>query len=346
MVGATASVKVAMVCAPAITVTVAVPAAKSLATSNPALGKVETAVITVPLGRVSEISTWPAGSVSAGLHDPALGGPAATVTGVPATLNVKFVPRVTPLPAILQICRKPVVGGGGIVFTKVAMVWPPGLTATVAVPAARSLLINNPAPGRVLTDAKVVPDGMVSVMVAGRAGTTSADAARSSGRGTCWNRNRSSRDAEREVGSCDDAAPRNFANLKRTLAGGGCVGIQRHGAVERVAAAAHARAGGQRNGCQRENVSGKLCARAESCGTADLEKHVAGGAATGDHRRIAGRGKSAAYKEDEDGIGISRSIKGESSRQLSRRVKTIDSGRQRQSTEVLARQVGGASFAG
>ena len=60
---------------------------------------------------------------------PAMGGPAATVTGVPATLNVKFVPRVTPLPATLQICRKPVVGGGGIVFTKVAMVWPPGSTA-------------------------------------------------------------------------------------------------------------------------------------------------------------------------------------------------------------------------
>ena len=49
------------------------------------------------------------------------------MTGVPATLNVKFAPKVTPLPAILQICRKPVVGGGGIVSTKVAMVWPPGV---------------------------------------------------------------------------------------------------------------------------------------------------------------------------------------------------------------------------
>src|SRR5579863_2010443 len=157
--GLAESVKVAMVCAPAITITVAVPAAKLLAVSNPALGKVEMAVIAVPIGRVSEISTWPAGSVSAALHDAGLGGPAATVTGVPATLNVKVVPKVTPLPAILQICRNPVVGGGGMVFTKVAMVWPPGLTATVAVPAAKSLVINNPAPGVVLTDAKAVPEG-------------------------------------------------------------------------------------------------------------------------------------------------------------------------------------------
>jgi len=173
-VGVTASVKVTIVCAPAITVTVAVPAAKLLAVSSPALGNVETAVIKVPLGTVSVISTWPAGSVSGVPHVPALGGPAATVTGVPATLNVKFVPTVTPLPAILQICRKPVVGGGGIVFTKVATVWPPGSTATVAVPAAKSLLINNPAPGRVLTEAKAVPDGIVSVISVGMASTVSA----------------------------------------------------------------------------------------------------------------------------------------------------------------------------
>src|SRR5258706_16354813 len=113
--GVTESVKVTIVCAPAMTVTVAVPAAKLLAVSNPAPGKVETAVINVPLGRVSVTSTWPAGSVSAVLHDPGLGGPAATVTGVPATLKVKFVPRITPLPALLQICKKPVMGGGGVV---------------------------------------------------------------------------------------------------------------------------------------------------------------------------------------------------------------------------------------
>ena len=136
-----------MVCAPAMTVTVAVPAPKLLEFSRAALGAVETAVIAVPLGTVSVICTCPAGTVRAALHDAGLGGPAATVTGVPATLNVKLVPRITPLPAILQICRKPVRGGGGTVSTKVAMVWPPGSTATMAVPAARSLLINSPAAG-------------------------------------------------------------------------------------------------------------------------------------------------------------------------------------------------------
>jgi hypothetical protein len=156
-----------------MTVTVAVPAAKLLAVSKPALGKVETAVIAVPAGKVSETSTWPAGSASGVLHDAGIGGPAATVTGVPATLNVKFVPGATPVPAILQICKKPVMGGGGTVFTKVAMVWPPGLTATVTVPNARSLLINSPAPGVVVTDAKAVPDGIVSVIVVGTEGTTS-----------------------------------------------------------------------------------------------------------------------------------------------------------------------------
>ena len=127
----------------------------------------------------------------------------------------------------------------------------------MAVPAARSLLINKPAPGSVLTDAKAVPDGIVSVIVAGTAGTASAALQVPQGRGPCGNRNRSSRDAEREFVPADDAAPRNFANLQRTLAGCSGVGIHRHGSVERVAPAAHARAGVRSNGCQRENVSRK-----------------------------------------------------------------------------------------
>ena len=32
------------------------------------------------------------------------------LTGVPATLKVKFVPTATPAPATLQTCRKPLVG--------------------------------------------------------------------------------------------------------------------------------------------------------------------------------------------------------------------------------------------
>ena len=99
----TALVKVTIVCPPALTVTVAVPAARLLLTSNPALGKVLTDVSNVPLGRVSVMSVAPDGSTSAVLHEPPGAGPAATVTGVPATVNVKFVPTTTPIPAILQI---------------------------------------------------------------------------------------------------------------------------------------------------------------------------------------------------------------------------------------------------
>ena len=48
-----------------------------------------------------------------------------------------------------------------------AIVCPPGSTSTVAVPAARLLLISNPGVGVVATAAKVVFTGMVSVMVDG-----------------------------------------------------------------------------------------------------------------------------------------------------------------------------------
>ena len=72
-------------------------------TSNPALGNVLTAVSKVPLGRVSEMIAGPAGATSGVLQEPSGAGPAGTVTGVPATLKVKFVPTVTPLPATLQI---------------------------------------------------------------------------------------------------------------------------------------------------------------------------------------------------------------------------------------------------
>ena len=114
-----------MVCPPALTVTVALPAARLLLTSDPP-GKVVTAVNVVPAGSVSRMITGPAGSTSGELQEPPGAGPAATITGVPATLKVKFVPTAMPAPATLQICRNPVVGGtAGIVSTKVTMVCPP-----------------------------------------------------------------------------------------------------------------------------------------------------------------------------------------------------------------------------
>ena len=96
----------AIVVPPALTVTIAVPAARLLVTSNPALGKVLTDVSAVPVGRVSVMIAVPAGTISGVPQEPAGARPAATetgVAGVPATLNVKGVPAATPLQATLQI---------------------------------------------------------------------------------------------------------------------------------------------------------------------------------------------------------------------------------------------------
>ena len=88
--------------------------------------------------------TEPAGSTNAALQAPPGGSPAGTVTGVPATMNTKFVPVTTPAPATLQICRNPVGGTGILAFWKVTTVCPPAATVTVAWPAARSLLTSDP----------------------------------------------------------------------------------------------------------------------------------------------------------------------------------------------------------
>ena len=98
---------VAIVCPPALTVTVAVPAVRLLATSNPA-GKVITELKPVPGDGDSVIKTAPAEMTKGALHEPPGAGPAKTVIGFPATLKVTGVPTATPAPATLQICRKPV----------------------------------------------------------------------------------------------------------------------------------------------------------------------------------------------------------------------------------------------
>ena len=93
---------VTTVCPPAAIVTVAWPAARSLLTSDPP-GVALTAVNCRPMGTVSVTSTGPAGNWSSPPQEPAGAGPAGTVTGVPATLNVKLVPSTMPVPATLQI---------------------------------------------------------------------------------------------------------------------------------------------------------------------------------------------------------------------------------------------------
>ncbi len=161
-------VKVAVVSAPTATVTVAVPALRLLP-ANDVLGEVLTDVSSVPEGKVSVIPTGPAGATSAALHELPGVAPAATVTEVPPTLNVKFVPAAMPGPATLHIWTVPVVP----VLMKVAMVSAPAVTVTVAVPAPRLLLASAPG-GEVLTDVSSVPEGKVSVIPTGPAGATSA----------------------------------------------------------------------------------------------------------------------------------------------------------------------------
>jgi hypothetical protein len=79
-----------------------VPKARLLLISDPA-GRVVTDVSVAPVGRVSETRVAPAGNTSGVLQEPPGPAPAGTMTEVPATLNVKFVPTVTPEPATLQI---------------------------------------------------------------------------------------------------------------------------------------------------------------------------------------------------------------------------------------------------
>ena len=117
--------------------------------------------------------TGPAGSTSAELHAPPGAGPAATITGVPATLKVKLVPTAMPAPATLQICRNPVAGPAGMVSTKVTIVCPPFCTVTVAVPAARLLATNNPF-GKVETAVSTLPESKASAMLTGPAGSANA----------------------------------------------------------------------------------------------------------------------------------------------------------------------------
>ena len=157
---------VAVVRDPAVTVTVAVPVGRLLLTSAPA-GATVTDVSVVPLGKVSVITVGPGATVSTGLHEPA-----ATVTGVPPTLNTKFVPTATPVPAVLQTCKVPVTGL--TVFRNVAVVCDPAVTVTVAVPVGRLLLTSDPA-GTTVTDVSVVPLGRVSVITVGPGATVARD---------------------------------------------------------------------------------------------------------------------------------------------------------------------------
>src|ERR1035437_8221514 len=129
----------------------------------PALaGRTLIADSTVPLEAVSVTVTGvPTGHTSAGLQEPPGARPAGTFKLAPATIKVNIPPVGTPVPAILQILRRPV--GEGTVFRNVTIVCPPALTVTVAVRAARLPLSSNPA-GKVLMPVNTVPGDGVSVI--------------------------------------------------------------------------------------------------------------------------------------------------------------------------------------
>jgi hypothetical protein len=116
------------------------------------------------MGVFRVITVGPAGTETTTQVPPGA-GPAGTITGIPATLKLKFVPRVTPLPAILQTLTKPV----ELEFVNVTSVIEPPVIVTVAVPTARLELTSAPA-GNVVTDANTADDGSVSVIVTGPMG--------------------------------------------------------------------------------------------------------------------------------------------------------------------------------
>ncbi len=220
----TALVNVAIVSPPGLTVTVAVRAPKSLLTSDKP-GNALTAVNTdrvSDVGRVSAMIVCPTGTSIAVLQEPAGAGPAGTVPpgiGVPLTLNAKFAPATTPLPATLQIWRNPVVGTTAA-LVNVTIVCPPTLTVTVAVPKARLLLTSNPALGSVRTSVSMVPAGKVSAIRVCPAGTSSGTLQEPDGAGPAGNGapgDRSSINAEREVRRWidADATTGDLADLKK-----------------------------------------------------------------------------------------------------------------------------------
>jgi hypothetical protein len=74
--------------------------------------------------------------------------------------------------------------------------------------------------------------------------------------------------------------------------------------------------------------------------TADLPEDIARlGAIDNRHRGITCRGEGAAYSEDEHAIGVALAVQCELSGQLGRALEAVHSGRERQASEVLPRQL-------
>ena len=111
-------------------------------------------------GTVSAIVTEPAATCTGVLHVPPGAAPAASAgIALPATVKLNSAPTLTPAPATLQTCTKPLPAAAGIESMKVTIVCPPALTVTLARPAPRLLLTNNPALGKVKMPVGTAPPG-------------------------------------------------------------------------------------------------------------------------------------------------------------------------------------------
>ena len=93
--------------------------------------------------------------------------------------------------------------------------------------------------------------------------------------------------------------------------------VQCHRACSRQGPPYQVRAADQRDARLRENVSGKLTARANRRGAPNPPLHAAGVAAVGEHHVAGGRERASSLKHP-DGTGVAEPVEGECSRQTGR----------------------------
>lgn len=125
------------------------------------------------------------------------------------------------------------------------------------------------------------------------------------------------------------------------------IGVQGHGRMQgNHAAAQHLGRGVQSDALIGQDVAGEQGGAAQHCRLAHLPVDALVGTPSNhvDGRAAAG-GQGAADLEDEQRVGIIQAIEPERARQLGRRLEEIDTRRERQATEVSARQHAGDGLA-
>jgi hypothetical protein len=124
------------------------------------------------------------------------------------------------------------------------------------------------------------------------------------------------------------------------------VGVQRHRAVPGHGAAGNRCASGQRDAREGEDVSGEDRVRAQDRGTPDLPEDVAKVTGSGHENGRAARSRERAPDlEDEYRAVVTLGIESERSGQQSRRREAVDARGERESSQVMARQIATARVA-